>query len=92
MAYFLSSALDEAAGRAVVEGLLEAYLEELQAGGVDGYTMDELLRDYRIALRVVLMTLSTVDQVELGDGRGIDLMRGWISRLHGRLAEMGEPG
>ncbi len=92
VAYFLSSALDEAAGRAVVEGLLEAYLEELQAGGVDGYTMDELLRDYRIALRVVLMTLSTVDQVELGDGRGIDLMRGWISRLHGRLAEMGEPG
>jgi thiamine kinase-like enzyme len=92
VAYFLSSALDQDAGRTVVEGLLEAYMEELRAGGVDGYTMDDLLRDYRLALQVVLMTLSTVDQVDLGDGRGIDLMRGWISRLHGRLTEMGEPG
>ncbi len=92
VAYFLSSALDEAAGREVVEGLLEAYLEELRAGGVEGYTIDDLARDYRLALQVVLMTLSTVDQVDLGDGRGIDLMRGWISRLHGRLTEMGGPG
>jgi hypothetical protein len=92
VAYFLSSALDQAAGRTVVEGLLAAYMEELRAGGVGGYTMDDLLRDYRLALQVVLMTLSTVDQVDLGDGRGIDLMRGWISRLHGRLTEMGEPG
>ena len=92
VAYFLSSALDEGAGREAVEGLLASYLEELRAGGVEGYTKRDLLNDYRLALHVVLMTLSTVDQVDLGDGRGIDLMRGWITRLHGRLTEMSDTG
>lgn len=92
VAYFLSSALDEAAGRQVVEGLLEAYLDALRAGGVKGYTKADLLTDYRLALQAVLMTLSTVDQVDLGDGRGIELMRGWMGRLHGRLTEMDGPG
>ena len=36
---------------------------------------------------VVLCTLVTVDQIELGDGRGVALMRGWVSRLHARLTE-----
>lgn len=92
IAYFLSGALDENAGRDVVMGLLEAYYDELRRGGVDGYSFEDLIRGYRLALYLVLLTLSTVDQMDLGDGRGVALMRGWIARLHARLAEMDEAG
>ena len=87
IAYFLSSALDENAGRDNVMGLLATYHQELLQGGVDHYSFEDLLRDFRLALHVVLCTLVTVDQIELGDGRGVALMRGWVSRLHARLTE-----
>jgi hypothetical protein len=90
IAYFLSGALDEGAGRDVIMGLLKAYHGELCEGGVADYSFEDLVRDYRLALHVVLLTLSTVDQMDLGDGRGVALMRGWIARLHARLTEMGE--
>ena len=59
---------------------------------MDGYSFEDLIRGYRLALYLVLLTLSTVDQMDLGDGRGVALMRGWIARLHARLAEMDEAG
>jgi hypothetical protein len=90
IAYFLSGALDENSGREVVIGLLKSYHEALHRAGVTNYGFEELIRGYRRALLIVLLTLSSVDQLELGDGRGVALMRGWMTRLHARLAEMDE--
>jgi aminoglycoside/choline kinase family phosphotransferase len=88
IAYFLSSALDENAGRDVTMQVLKTYHSELCQAGVVDYSFDDLLRDYRLALHAVLLTLSTVNQVEMGDGRGVTLMRGWLTRLHARFVEL----
>jgi len=85
VAYFLSGALDEHAGAGDIDLLLAAYHEALSASGVTDYALADLQRDYRLALHNVLQSLATIDQVDLGDGRGIPLMRSWIRRLHARL-------
>jgi aminoglycoside/choline kinase family phosphotransferase len=85
VAYFLSGALDEHAEAEDVDRLLATYHEALGASGVTDYALAELRRDYRLALHNVLQSLATIDQMDLGDGRGIPLMRSWIRRLHARL-------
>ena len=85
VAYFLSGALDEEADASDVDLLLATYHEALCAAGVTDYALTNLRRDYRLALHNVLQSLATIDQVDLGDGRGIPLMRSWIRRLHARL-------
>jgi thiamine kinase-like enzyme len=88
IAYFLSSALAEDAGRGQVMELLAAYHKALLEAGVRDYALNDLLRDYELALQLVLRTIPSIDQMELGEGRGVDLMRGWMGRLHARLAEL----
>ena len=51
------------------------------AAGLDAY----LMADYKKALRIVLMNLSCVDQIDLGNGRGTKLLEVWIERLRLRL-------
>ena len=65
--------------------LLEAYHAALVDAGVKDYSLEAATKDYRLALRMVLMNLSTVDQVDLGDGRGVALLRVWMERLLMRL-------
>ena len=83
VAYFLSSALE--ADSATVETLLDQYHDALCACGVADYSRQQLGLEYRCALRVILANLLTIDQVELGDGRGEQLMGLWHKRLLGLL-------
>ena len=83
IAYLLSGGLPADFGSA--DGLLDAYHAELLAAGVADYSREDLGRDYELGLYVVLGSLISVDQVDLGDDRGIDMMRLWIERLHARL-------
>ena len=82
VAYFLSSAVtdDGSAG-----DLLQIYLQALVDQGITGYEQGQLEADYRKSLRVIAMGLSTVDQVNVGDGRGRALLEGWMMRLARRL-------
>lgn len=82
LAYVLSSALNDSDS---ADALLQEYHTELLAAGVEGYPLANLLQDYQTGLRVVLLNLSTVDQVDLGSGRGVELLRVWINRLRKRL-------
>ncbi len=88
VAYFLSGGLKAAEGADTVDGLLADYHRELEAAGVAGYPFDRFKRDYQRAMLIVLQTLSTVDQVELGDDRGIELMKSWMRRLLARLQDI----
>jgi len=83
LAYLLSGSLTPESGSA--EPLLDFYHAALIEHGVSDYSRDQLEVDYRLGLRVVLGSLVTVDQMNLGDGRGLTMMRLWIERLHGRL-------
>ena len=85
VAYFLSGGLKVAEGPEVVDGLLESYHKVLCDAGVEDYPFDTFRRDYQRAVLVVLQTLTSIDQVELGDGRGKELMHSWMRRLLARL-------
>ncbi len=82
LAYFLSSALNDGDSAG---DLLEIYHAALTSEGINGYSLADLKADYTLALHVVLMTLSTVDQVDVGDGRGSVLLQRWMDRLLQRL-------
>ena len=84
VAYFLSGAHAELS-REDERALLEGYLAALHEHGIRGYEFAAFERDYRLALLVVLQTLATADQVELGEGRGVALMDAWLQRLQDRL-------
>ena len=85
VAYFLSSGLKVAEGPEVVDGLLESYHQALCDAGVDGYSFETFRRDYQRAVLVVLQTLTSIDQVDLGEDRGVELMHSWMRRLLARL-------
>lgn len=82
IAYLLSCGLNDTEP---ADELLSHYHQALLDNGVNDYSLADLQRDYKCALKVVLMNLSSVDQVELGTGRGADLLQRWITRLHQRL-------
>ena len=83
LAYLLSGSLPADFGSA--DGLLDVYHAELLKHGVTDYSRAQLAQDYQLGLRVVLGSLVAVDQVQLGDGRGLQMMRLWIERMLGRL-------
>jgi len=85
IAYLLSGGLPADFGSA--DALLDVYYKELTAAGVSNYSHADLRRDYELGLYVVLGSLISIDQMDLGDDRGIDMMRLWIERLHARLAD-----
>ncbi len=85
VAYFLSGGLKVAEGPDVVDGLLESYHQALCDAGVEGYSFETFRRDYQRAVLVVLQTLTSIDQVELGEDRGKELMHSWMRRLLARL-------
>ena len=82
LAYLLSSGL---VGEDSALPILATYHQALEHAGVSSWSLESLCRDYQTALKVVLLNLSSVDQVELGEGRGKQLMRAWIDRLRVRL-------
>lgn len=82
VAYFLGGALVEDTPTADVDALLHAYHRALDR---PDYSFDQLERDYRRALFLNLSTLTTIDQVDVGEDRGANLMDRWIARLIKRL-------
>ena len=82
VAYLLSCGLHD---QESADPLLAIYHQALVDAGVADYSFEELLADYRLALKSVLMNLSTVDQVDLGSGRGVVLLEAWMQRLLWRL-------
>ncbi len=85
VAYFLTSALSAEAGREQVLGILRQYHAALAQ---PDYPFDRLWLDYQRALLLVLSNLSSVQQVQLGDGRGSDMMQAWLRRLAARLQDV----
>ncbi|MGE3977868.1 MAG: phosphotransferase [Nitrospira sp.] len=57
LAYFLSGSLTVEQRRATEESLLKLYRETLVAYGIDGYSSEELRRDFQAGLGAPLMTL-----------------------------------
>ena len=81
VAYFLSSALHEDVTD--VTPILQRYHEAL---GQPSYPYDALERDYQRATLMILASLSTADEVDVGDGRGAEIMQRWYQRLAARVA------
>lgn len=83
LAYFLSAAVTEDASEGTIDGLLEDYRIEMAAHGVD--IAPEVLRwEYDLGLLAMLHRLVPAefqDMLDLGDGRGTELLATWMARI-----------
>jgi hypothetical protein len=85
VAYFLTGALATGVSDEVVLELIRGYHDALLAHGVQGYSFDRCLLDYQRALLAVLHRVSSTDTMDLGDGRGAELIAVWLERALARL-------
>jgi len=85
IAYLLSGALAEDISPSTEEALLRHYWDELEHNGVANYPFDRFLRDYWRGLMAVFQIHGTADTVDVGDGRGGELMELWLDRALARL-------
>ncbi len=83
VAYFLGSALHEAADAAAVEHILRRYHTALN---VTGYEFEHLRRDYQRGLVLALAAVAPSADVTIDPGRGQAMMSRWRDRLARRLA------
>lgn len=86
VAYFVVSSLPAHTPESVVDELLHHYHGELVANGVDDYPLDSFLADYVDGLLIILHRMTGLtDVVDLGDGRGVQLMEKWMQRVDARI-------
>ncbi len=85
VAYFLSGASPDLTREDEGE-LLRGYLAALEELGVRGYSFEAFERDYHLGLLTAMQTLTATDQMDMGEGRGIQLMEAWYERLAARVA------
>ena len=85
VAYFLSGASPDLT-REDEAGLLRGYHAALGDLGVRDYSFAAFERDYHLGLLTAMQTLTTVDQMDMGEGRGVQLMDAWFERLRTRVA------
>lgn len=88
VAYFLASSMHEESPESDVDRLLAGYHDELLAHGVSGYSLEQVKSEYLDALLIVverLQGLTDAAMIDLGDGRGVDLMKTWLRRFDARL-------
>jgi len=88
VAYFLSGALSPRVSVEEEVALVVGYHDALLAAGVAGYSREECLRDYRRSMLAVLHRMVTIDRVDLGTGRGIELFDRWVERIFARIAHI----
>ncbi|MEM7140631.1 MAG: phosphotransferase [Actinomycetota bacterium] len=88
VAYFIGGSVEEDTPEAEVEGLLRRYHDALVANGVSDYPWERFLRDYDDGLLGTLGGLTLIEQLDLGDDRGVDLGKKMVSRLDARLARI----
>ncbi|MBW2421286.1 MAG: phosphotransferase [Deltaproteobacteria bacterium] len=85
VAYFLSGALTPELAPEVSVELVRDYHAALVSEGIEDYSFEDCLRDYRRALLSVLHRISSTDTMDLGDGRGSELIGIWLERTLARL-------
>ena len=85
VAYFISSALHVNASSQDVLSILTSYHDTL---GISDYPFDQFYLDYQRGLMMVVSNLSSVEEVQLGDGRGQTMMNGWFERLAARVQDV----
>ena len=80
VSYFLSESMSPEDRRAYERPLLERYHAGLIAGGVTGYSFDDLWDDYRMCL-VLQLTIPVIGQsMDPGNERGRALMEAMVTR------------
>ena len=88
VAYFLSGNLAPDVAAQSAPALLGAYHEALVAGGVEGYALDALTRDYHVAMQYIAYRIvAGIDLIDFSDARGTALIQQWVLRLD-RLLEL----
>lgn len=86
IAYFVISSLPADTPETTIDELLAHYHAELVAAGVDDYPLDRLLSDYLDGMLLLLHRMPALtDNLEFGEGRGVDLIEVWLQRLDARL-------
>ena len=68
--------------------LLRGYHDRLCAEGVTGYDFDRFRGDYARAVLACFQTLSTSDEVDVGEDRGAVMMELWMERLLARVRRL----
>lgn len=87
VAYFLSGACPDLTGEDEA-ALLRGYLAELEGLGVRGYSFEAFERDYHLGLLTAMQTLTATDMMDMGEGRGLQLMEAWYERLGARVQDI----
>ena len=89
VAYFLLSATGRPARRALEMDVLRAYRESLARGGVTGYTAEQCLIDYRLAMADVLSRIVVLTTRVLPEGpAGWSVFDVLAERIDGALVDL----
>ena len=83
LAYFLSASLTTEASEAEINDLIEHYRQALNRHGVE-ISVSRLRWEYDTGMLVMLHRIAPVffqNLLEIGEGRGQDLMKTWIERI-----------
>ena len=88
VAYFLSGAVQTDTTIETEQELLRGYHEALARHGVRNYPFERLERDYWRGLFAVFSVVASSDTVNLGNGRGSEMMDRWIERCLNLLARV----
>jgi len=83
LAYFITGNLPTEEALKVESQLVRVYHSTLLENGVKGYDYDTCMTDYELSKLGFLyrMMAINIDLIDLGDGRGADLIEVWMSRL-----------
>lgn len=85
VAYFLCGSLAPEVSEEEVDALLARYHAALVAGGVRDYPWEQMLADYDEALLLLVGRMSTLELIDFGDDRGLELVDVWLRRLDARV-------
>ncbi|MDG2027564.1 MAG: phosphotransferase [Acidimicrobiales bacterium] len=88
VAYFIAGSVEPDVSETEVEGLLRRYHDALVANGVADYPFDRFMADYDDGLLATLGGVTLVEQLDMGDDRGLKLVDAMVSRLDARLARV----
>lgn len=90
LAYFLSAALPLETTEAEINSLIDYYRQRLKDHGVD-VSMEQLRWQYEVGMLSMLHRIAPIlfqEQLEIGTGRGPELMQGWIDKTFRKLEEV----
>ena len=88
VAYFITGALPRETPESDIDGLLIRYHAALVAAGVDDYPLDSFMADYDDALLILLPRMASIEMLDFGEDRGVDLVESWLRRLDARVARV----